>query len=143
MKSAPLFLIGICTALALFLFFLIMDVLSIAHIWELRFFNAFILLIGIRYAILKSKDFNTSYLTGFFSGVKTSIIAVLTFLLLFSIYTTLINPDFFEALDAKRLSPFTVDKFLIVPAIFFEGICSGIILTFISMQYYKNTSNAV
>lgn len=137
MRSSAYFNSGIVTAIALFLFFLLMDLAGYAHIWELRFFNAFILLIGIRYTILRVQENDKSYLGGYFSGIKTTVVAVSLFLILFLFYTTVVNPEFFEIVDSKRLSPFAVDKFSVIPAILFEGICSGIVLTFIAMQYYK------
>lgn len=139
MISSSHIVAGTMTAFALFFFFMLMDLMHLSHIWELRFFNAVILFFGIRFAIVASKKINSSYLTGFFSGIRTTIISVLLFLLLFVVYTTLVNPQFFEAIEMKRLSPFAVDKFLIIPALFFEGICSGVILTFIAMQYYKSS----
>lgn len=135
---------AIKTGIAVFggfvVYFFAMAALDLLKIVELRAFNFFILLSGILYAINFVKNHKRSrfdYFEGLAAGFLTTVYGVVPFAAFVFVYLWKINPSFMEHIReyadfAQNLTPA-----LAAHAILIEGIASGAIISFISMQYFK------
>ena len=131
---------GLLTAGGLIGYFLIMKVLNLVEILELRFLNILILFAGIiltlNYLRLKTKG-QLGYLEGLAVGFFTTLIAVSGFGIFLFIYLSYIDIEFLRYIQTHGwfgdyLTPVTATI-----AVLLEGISSGAIITFITMQYFK------
>ena len=137
--------LGITTGLVMFValvaYFLLMKSFNLIHITELRCLNFFILLGGLMYAYRQYKrpDMNVEYLSGMGLGVITTAVSVLPFALFIYIYFSYVDLTFIQVLKehsvmmGEYLTPGTAAGTVAV-----EGICSGLIISFAIMQYYKS-----
>jgi hypothetical protein len=144
---------GLCTTmgtivfLCLLTYFIIMRSIGLYALFALRDFNSVFLMGGIFIAlslyskIIKGK---IEYATGLKIWIRVTLTAVIPFALF--IYFYLITDESFMALLKAKLNVGEYTGFLgeyMTPGIAagiicLEGILSGIIITFIAMQYLKN-----
>ena len=132
---------GVLTGLALILFFIAVRIIGLVHILELRALNFAILLPGILVVIQKVKAFSNSpmsYLEGLAAGIFTSITAVTTLAAFMLIYLTTLEPSFMETIKEKAMFGQHLNPYIASFTIIIEGVGSGLITTFIVMQYKKN-----
>lgn len=136
--------IGLTTGLVvcggLILFFFIMGAFDLLKIVELRSINFFILLAGILYSINKVKNLcgdNFDYFDGFSAGIFTALYSVVPFGIFVFIYLWKINPSFMEYIRENITYGNSLTPALATFAILVEGIVSGVVISFISMQYFK------
>jgi hypothetical protein len=134
--------IGLMTCLVLILFFFLMKYLNLIQIVELRCLNFFILFgginIGYRY-YRKQIESNIEYFSGFFFGFYTCIFAVIPFALFVFLYLWKIDPDLVNGLKNNSLFmgvEITPEKAAITTVI--EGTVSGVLISYILMQYYRS-----
>ena len=131
---------GLMTTVWLIAYFLIMKLVGLVHILELRTLNFMFLVGGIYLAIRRHKENNdsTTYLQGIGIGLLTSAVAVLPFALFIFIYLQLdqglLNYIIEQDQFGQHLNPYIL-SFIVA----FEGFFSGMILTFIIMQYMKRS----
>jgi len=131
---------GLMTTVWLIAYFLIMKLVGLVHILELRTLNFMFLVGGIYLAIRRHKKNNdsTTYLQGIGIGLLTSAVAVLPFALFIFIYLQLdqglLNYIIEQDQFGQHLNPYIL-SFIVA----FEGFFSGMILTFIIMQYMKRS----
>lgn len=133
---------GLITTGALIAYFLLMKLAGLVQIVELRMLNLIILIAGVGFAIRKYKrqgDTEMDYLQGFGIGMLTSAVSVITFALFVFFYLNLIDPAFMETLRQEEAFGQYLNPYMAAVAIFFEGIGSGLILSFIIMQYMKGS----
>jgi hypothetical protein len=129
---------GLFTAIGLIVLFFIMKLVGIVHIIELRALNIFVLAAGVIVALryfskVKHKSF--TYLKGLGLGVLTCIIASVLFGLFVFVYTNFIDPPFMqEIVDNEPFGQY-LNPYIAGVAVVVEGIASGLILTFIVMNY--------
>ena len=120
-------------------YFLIMRAIGLHEVFMLRYFNAIFLIAGILLAINSYKKnmkgiFN--YKKGLQMGTFITLLAVIPFAIFIYLYLNI--DDGFLGLVEKDVdlrdfvSPGTVACFICL-----EGVCSGSIITFIVMQYFK------
>jgi hypothetical protein len=115
-----------------------MKLVGIVHIIELRALNIFVLAAGVIVALryfskVKHKSF--TYLKGLGLGVLTCIIASVLFGLFVFVYTNFIDPPFMqEIVDNEPFGQY-LNPYIAGVAVVVEGIASGLILTFIVMNY--------
>lgn len=131
---------GLVTSLVLVSYFSIMKAFGFAHVTELRYFNFFILSAGILYAyyLFRKPGYNIEYFAGAGLGFITTIASVIPFAAFLYAYFTYVDPGLLESIKnaskmGEYLTPFTVAGAIVV-----EGMASGVILSFILMQYYKS-----
>lgn len=131
---------GIVTCLALTGYFLLMKALGLAHIIELRFFNAIILATGICYGIrklkneLKGEDF---YLKGWLEGFYISTVAIVPFAIFVSFYLIYFDPALFERIRLYSNVWQPMNGLSIFITLIIEAGASSLIITFAAMQYFK------
>lgn len=131
---------GLVTSLALLAYFFIMQVLGLSHIIELRIFNFLILAIGICYGIYKLKsvvDEEDFYLKGLAEGIVISIVALVPFALVISLYLAYFNTALMDQIRAGVAMGEFINGFVIFFVIAMEGLASGAVITFCAMQYFK------
>lgn len=131
---------GIVVTLSLIAYFLTMRMFELHQVLLFRFFNFFFLLSGIIWALNAYKvktGQKIDYFVGLYIGCYTTIISVIPFALFVLMY---LNADtVFMQLIVESV-PY--GKFLTAGtasgAILIEGTSSGLIISFIAMQYYKD-----
>ncbi len=132
---------GIFTALALILFFFFMKLIGLVEVYELRVLNAIFLFTGVFLSIKTFRDNakHASYLNGLGVGILTSAVALLIFAAFVIIYLAGINPEFMEGLKETEYFGQYLNPYIAGVAIFLEGTLSGMLVSFILMQYYKRS----
>lgn len=135
-KTAEKF--GLLTALGLVALFFIMKFLGVVHIVELRALNFFVLATGVVMALRsfsREKHQSFSYLKGLGLGVLTAIIASVSFALFVFIYTNFLDPAFMQSIIDNEPFGLYLNPYIAAVAVAVEGIASGLILSFIAMNY--------
>ena len=140
MKNSTELKNGILIFLGIGLFFLLMDILGLADKNYLRILNAFIVLFGINKTIKYNFSHgNSDYLENLISGFKTGILGVVLGIVGLIIFVYIRGGESY----LSRLSDtfFFVGKTNIIKycsVLFFEGIASSLIGSFVLMQYWKD-----
>jgi hypothetical protein len=142
--SRDMYRIAAYTALGLVLFFIVMKFLNLATMVELRFVNFFILLLGVRKALLLKRKENNGrleYLPGMLVGFMTALIASLIFAAFVFVYLFFFDHALMENIKTTQtfgniLSPVRVCLLIII-----EGIASGAILSFAFMHLYNRDNS--
>jgi hypothetical protein len=120
-------------------YFLIMRAIGLHEVFVLRYLNALFLIGGISLAIhsyKKNKKDDISYKKGLQMGMLITLIAVIPFATFIYFYLN-IDDDFLNLVEKNVelrdfISPGIVSGFICL-----EGLCSGSIISFIVMQYFK------
>lgn len=131
---------GLSVLMSLIVFFIVMKLVGLFEVLELRYFNFIFLLSGILIAFYNYRKKNSvqgiDYLSGLRMGLRISLIAVLPFAIFMGIYLK-VDEGFMNYVKenaefGRYLSPGIVSGVIAI-----EGIASGVITTFIAMQYFK------
>lgn len=133
---------GLITTTGLITYFLLMKVAGMVQIVELRMLNLFILIAGVGFAIREYKrrsDDEMDYLQGFGIGMLTSAVSVTVFALFIFFYLNIFDPAFMETIRQEEAFGEYLNPYMAAVAIFFEGMGSGLILSFIIMQHMKGS----
>jgi H+/Cl- antiporter ClcA len=115
-----------------------MKLLGVVHVIELRALNFFVLATGVVMALRSFSRTNPesfTYLKGLGLGVLTGIIASVLFGLFVFIYTNLLDPAFMQSIIENEPFGQYLNPYIAGVAVAVEGIASGLILTFIVMNY--------
>jgi hypothetical protein len=133
---------GILIFFGIGIYFLFMEMAGLADQHIFRLFNALIVLFGINKSIQYNfKHSNDGYLENFVSGIVTgvvgivaSLIGLITFIYIKGGESYLVNlSDTYWFVGNTNIIKY-------VAVLFFEGIASTIIGSFILMQYWKGVS---
>ena len=131
---------GFIIFLGIGLFFLAMDFFGLSDKNYLRALNAFIVIYGINKTIkMNLNNGITDYLENFISGFKTGIIGVLLGIIGLIIYIYIKGGESY--LSTLSNTFFFLGKTNIImycSVLFFEGIASSLIGSFVLMQYWKD-----
>lgn len=130
---------GLYTFIGLVVYFLIMYFIGLAHVIELRNLNLFIMVPGIWFALNHFKENSNSHLNyfeGISVGTLTAAIASIPFSI-FMFFFMIYNVDFM--IRIKETVPFAqyVNPYIISFIVTFEGFISGVMTSFVLMQYLK------
>jgi len=139
---------SLCIEVALLVFsgfmgyFLIMRSVGLHEVFMLRYLNALFLFTGILLAMYTYKK-NMKGVFNYKKGLKMGMFITLTSVIPFALFIFLylnIDDGFLSLVEKKTefrdfISPATVAGFICL-----EGLCSGSIITFIVMQYFKKNS---
>jgi len=131
------------SALGMVVFFLLMKLMGLVTVVELRFFNFFIMFLGIRYALLQSRRLNDGkleYLRGMLTGFLTAFFTSVFFAAFLVLYLMIDSP-FMNYLKVTQpfgsyLSPGSAALVTII-----EGIAAGAIVSFAMMHLYNRDSD--
>jgi len=133
---------GIYSATAYILFFLLMNLLGLEHLYWLRALNYIFLFAGIFIAIkeYRRKHQRTfAYMNGIGVGMITSVVSTLIFAFFIAIYLDVIDPDFMADIKKNQMFGTYLNPYIAAAAIFMEGTLSGLLTAFILMQYFKRS----
>ena len=134
---------GLLTLAGLVLYFFIMRMINISHspvAWGLNFVILFAgIFFSFRFLRAHSKP-NVNYFPGLILGGITTVLSVIPYAFFVYFYFAMIEPAMIPVLDNNIFfmgggGPVTPGK--AAAATFVEGICSGGIISFTLMQYYK------
>jgi len=138
MNTRLIYKYGISTGLALICYFVIMKLVGLGHITELRYLNILILMSGLFLYLKKLSESTFDYLGAFTSGIYVSGMAVFTFVVFFMFYIDFIDPGYYEHIRTNEPFGSYLNKGALGFMLIAEGLSSGLILTFIFMQYFKS-----
>ena len=130
---------GLFASLGLILYFVLMNVFGLLYIIELRFLNfvflASMIVFGIS-RLQKEGEQGVGYFDGLSLGLGISLIATVTFTLFVYLFLGL-NPDFVSYLIEHAPFGSFLNKTSLTLVLVFEGLSSGVIVTYTAMQFYK------
>ncbi len=130
---------GIITGVTLIAFFFLMLGIGMIQEYELRILNIIFLFAGVYMAINSYREGDQSnYLGGIGVGMLTSGIALVIFSTFVIIFLAT-NPLFMESLRAHEYFGRYLNPYIAGVVIFIEGTISGLLVSFILMQYYKRS----
>jgi uncharacterized protein DUF4199 len=137
--------VGLTTSLALIAYFLFMKLIDLIEVVELRGLNLLILAAGVSYAYYyerKQTHSNIEYFRGLLLGIFTALYAIIPFSLFVLFYFWKIDPDLIHHLVSHTLfMGITITPEIAAETVLIEGITSGVLLSFILMQYYREGFN--
>ncbi len=130
---------GLYTAAGLTTYFLAMKLMGLAHIVELRMFNIFIMLPGLWFALKYYRENSASHLNyfeGISLGTLTAAIAVIPFSV-FLLFVLIFDTTLMETMKANEDFGQYFNPYLLAFITTFEGFISGVMASFVLMQYLK------
>ena len=125
------------------LFFLLMRLLNLAHIFELRALNFVFVFILLRAAVHSyHRKADVSYYEDFIDffkvGMLTAAIGIVSFAAFMAIYIDQIDPAFMDMLNEYEANPIGIVSPVVAAfAIILEGMASAIICALIVIQWKK------
>lgn len=140
---------GLLTAAGLAIYFILMRLVGLSHIIELRFLNGIIMAIGVSMAIraykIKERG-KIGYFSGFGVGAITAIVGTTLFAALMLLYIKIGGGSLIETLSSERYFGERVQStpgIVVFSVLMLEGVISGIMFSFIAMQYFKQKDHKV
>ncbi|HWY38444.1 MAG TPA: hypothetical protein VNY73_07780 [Bacteroidia bacterium] len=132
--------VGLSVSFLLFSYFILMRALGLHEVLALRTLNVFFLLGGIVYALRTFSKATSAehidYFTGIKIGAHVTFVAVIPFTLFICLYLGN-DAAFMQLVKSKIGMGEFLSPIIVSGALFIEGISSGLIMTFIAMQYFK------
>ena len=128
--------------LGLVFYFFVCYLLGVIHILELRLFNFFIMCAGVYYAMRQYRRTHNDHLNYFRAlavGIAACFIATSTFVLfLFVLFS--VSPGIYG--DVVKNAPMGIhlNKYIATSAVWFEGMFSGFMATFILINFVETDS---
>ncbi|KDN56609.1 hypothetical protein [Flavobacterium seoulense] len=131
---------GFIIFLAIGIYFLLMQVLNLTHIFYLRFLNVLFVFYGVNRTIqMNLNEGKKKFVSNATSALFTSVIGVILSVIGLVIYSYLQQSDeFLQSLSETFLfggKP-SIDMYSI--SLLFEGIASSVIVTLLLMLYWNN-----
>jgi hypothetical protein len=136
---------GLLTGGTLIVYFLVMRLLNLHYIFELRYFNAVILFLGVLFLLqkLRNDKGKIAYLAGLGAGFTMVFVSALVFSIFIFAYLMFIDPAFLQFIKTHTPTGEDLDVWILVGLIFSEALSSGAVFTFMLMQYYKDDTTEV
>ncbi|MEX2335781.1 MAG: DUF4199 domain-containing protein [Fulvivirga sp.] len=131
---------GIYSAAAYILFFFLMQLLGLEHLYWARALNYIFLFAGIILGIKEYKKKHSrsfAYMNGIGVGMIVSVVSTLIFAVFITIYLDVIDPEFMAAIKKNQMFGQYLNPYIAGAAIFLEGTLSGAVTAFILMPYFK------
>lgn len=131
---------GLIIFISIGIYFLLMEVLGLAHLFYLRFLNIVFVFYGVNRTIqMNINEGKKKFVTNAISAMITSIIGVILCIIALVIYSHMLGGDaFVQSLSETFLfggNP-SIDAYSI--SLLFEGIASSVIVTLLLMLYWNN-----
>lgn len=133
---------GIYSAVAYILFFFLMSLLGLKHLYWLRALNYIFLFAAIFLGIREYKrkhPHKFAYMNGLAVGMLTSVVSTLIFAGFIAIYLDVLDPAFMEQVKHDQLFGEYLTPYIAAAAILMEGTLSGVLTAYILMQYFKTS----
>lgn len=128
---------GLKIGAGLILFFLLMKVVGLVHIYELRFLNVIIQVAGIYYALKKFRETHgqhINYFRALVTGVSAGAIASLIFAIFLFAYLMMDNALMQDIIEKEPMGRY-LNPYIAAFMVALEGIFSGLLFTFILINY--------
>lgn len=128
---------GLKIGAGLIVFFLLMKVVGLVHIYELRFLNVIIQVAGIYYALKKFKETHgqhINYFRALVTGVSTGAIASLIFAIFLFTYLMMDNALMLDIIEKEPMGRY-LNPYIAAFMVALEGVFSGLLFTFILINY--------
>jgi hypothetical protein len=116
-----------------------MYALDLAQIIELRIFNGVFMITGIIFLMKKlTEQFSgeVNYLQAMSYGILMTAVSVVLFAI-FILFFLLSNPGFMNLLVETAIFGRYLNPYILSAVIALEGTISGMMLTFMALQYFK------
>lgn len=135
---------GVIIFIAISIYFLLMELLGLTHLFYLRFLNILFVFYGVNRTIKQNlEEGNKQFVSNAVSAMFTSVIGVVLSIIALVIYSYLQGGDaFVQSLSETFLfggNP-SIDAYLI--SLLFEGVASSVIVTLLLMLYWNNRFSA-
>ncbi len=131
--------------LCIIVYFLLMKLLGLDDVVELRLVNFIFVLWGVNGAVRKNVHINKEY--DYFQNISISLstasLAVILSTVSLAIYLQFISPSFIKVLETSFVWGNNLTAPMAVFAVFFEGMGSAVITSFIIMQYWKDVKKTI
>ena len=131
---------GTLTCACLIGYFFLMSAFKLQEVLALRAFNFFILLGGIlltfHFYRKASEEMKIDYFTGLKIGIRVVFTAVIPFAIFMALYLVYDGSLMYVIKENTGIGDY-LNPLTIAGAICIEGIGSGMIITFMAMQYFK------
>lgn len=128
---------GTLIALGLIIYFFIAYLFGFLHVIELRALNLFIMAAGIYYALRQHDRTHTGkidYFRALILGISTAFIGTSTFVLFLFLYLK-VDASLMQSIkETGPMGPY-LNEYVSTFAVWLEGIFSGLILTFIMVNF--------
>ena len=82
---------------------------------------------------------DATYFSTLISGISMTVVSVLTFLVFLAVYIKFFDPSFIEVMEESQIWGNQLSVVQASVAIFIEGMASGLIITFVWLQFFKNS----
>lgn len=128
---------GLKIGAGLILFFLLMKVVGLVHIYELRFLNVIIQVAGIYYALKKFRETHgqhINYFRALVTGVSAGAIASLIFAIFLFSYLMVDSALMLDIIEKEPMGRY-LNPYIAAFMVALEGIFSGLLFTFILINY--------
>lgn len=128
---------GLKIGAGLILFFLLMKVVGLVHIYELRFLNVIIQVAGIYYALKKFRETHgqhINYFRALVTGVSAGAIASLIFAIFLFSYLMVDGALMLDIIEKEPMGRY-LNPYIAAFMVALEGIFSGLLFTFILINY--------
>jgi hypothetical protein len=128
---------GLRTAAGLIVYFVIMDIASLAHRVELRLLNLFIVVAGIYFALKKFKELHgqhINYFRALITGVATGAVASFVFGVFMFLYMK-IDTGFMQSIIDNEPMGRYLNAYMAAFIVALEGFFSGLLVTFVLINY--------
>jgi len=137
---------GIAIAVGLIAYFLVLSLFGAHKNPFFSLFNGVIMAFGMYEAIKNyrlEKGSKFKYQKGFMTGLLTGFNATIIFTVFFGIYSTEINPDFFNELLTMWRSDYDTSVGIILFFVAVMGFATTFVLTLAFMQLFKDSWNTI
>ena len=135
--------ISLVLSITLIAYFSVMRYFNLHEILSFRYFNFVFLFIGILIAFYqyRKKYSNTGidYFLGLKMGFHISLMAVIPFAIFMEIYLE-IDKNFMSLIKSDADYGSFLTPIVTAGSLLFEGLGSGLIITFITIQYFKKSN---
>lgn len=139
MKLPKEFINGFIVFIGLAVYFFLMEIFGLTDLHYLRFLNVFIVYFGIHRTLQSNfTEKKLSYLPNLISSALTATIGILLSVIAFVLYVYFRGgQSYLNGLSDGILFGGTPTVTEYVFGLLFEGIASGLVVVFISMQYWQ------
>jgi hypothetical protein len=143
MKSTQTTKYSVLIALALIVYFLIVNKIGYGAKSYLSLFNAVIVGIGI-FFVIRDVHKNTvkfKYLDGFVAGIKSGFVATLIFTVFMAIYLFEIDPELAQQLKKQITTAGEGIEFALLLSILLSGVATSIVTPLLILPIYMKSWN--
>ncbi len=144
MKLPKEFINGFIIFVGLSAYFFLMQILGLSNVHYLRFFNVFIVYLGIHLTLHSNfKEKELGYLPNLISSAITATIGVLLSVIALVLYVYYKGGQaYLNHLSDGILFAGTPTVTEYVFGLLFEGIASALVVVFVSMQFWQNKTKS-